>query len=286
MAIDDILHGITTLVSSRVQDKLFSGTGFFYDKLSEERFGPNKDWSSIDMTWVVTNRHILIPPVDNQETIPDKFTFHLRRIINDIVEWEPVELDRSELIKRARVSQNSDVDIAIVQINDIIEERIKVGVEEKKKYMVTFAVRKDDLPGISPLGIEVTHDAVIVGYPRGFYDNFNKYPIVKSGIIASGWGLKFDNKPYFLIDAKLFPGSSGSLVISKPTNIALINGQLSYSREKQYAFLGIFSGAPFYQEDPIDLDDITIIRKLGFDIGVVWYGHLIEEIIKNGATLG
>jgi hypothetical protein len=66
----------------------------------------------------------------------------------------------------------------------------------------------------------------------------------------------------------------------------IIDGRLSQSHEKQYAFLGIFSGAPYYQEHPIDLDDITIIRKLGFDIGVVWYGHLVEEIIKNGITLG
>ena len=29
--------------------------------------------------------------------------------------------------------------------------------------------------------------------------------------------MKFDGKPIFLIDAKLFPGSSGSIVITKPT---------------------------------------------------------------------
>ena len=121
----------------------------------------------------------------------------------------------------------------------------------------------------------------IIGYPRGYYDTFNQYPIVKSGNIASGWSLKFDNKPYFLIDAKLFPGSSGSLVVSKPTNIALINGRISHSLEKQHAFLGVYSGEPYKEDHPIESDDITIIRRLGYNIGIVWYGNLIEEIFSR-----
>ena len=52
----------------------------------------------------------------------------------------------------------------------------------------------------------------------------NLFPIVKSGIIASRWKTGFKGKPYFLIDAKLFPGSSGSVVITKPADFVIRNG--------------------------------------------------------------
>jgi len=48
-----------------------------------------------------------------------------------------------------------------------------------------------------------------------------------------------------------------------------------YAKEKQFAFLGIFSGEPFRQEEPLEFDDMTIVRRTGFNVGIVWYGHLV-----------
>ena len=120
--------------------------------------------------------------------------------------------------------------------------------------------------------------------PRGFYDELNKFPILKSGKLASRHGLNFNGNPYFLIDSKLFPGSSGSVVISEPTDFVLENGNILHSSEKQFAFLGIYSGEPFQQSQPIELDDMTIIRKSGFNVGIVWYGYLVEEILQASIT--
>jgi hypothetical protein len=122
----------------------------------------------------------------------------------------------------------------------------------------------------------------VVGYPRGFYDRQNLYPIVKSGIIASRWGANFNGQPYFLVDAKLFPGSSGSLVISKPQYYYADGEGLVVSDNKDFAFLGIFSGEPIQEQAPVDLEDITIIRRSGYNVGVVWYGQLASDIIARG----
>ena len=130
--------------------------------------------------------------------------------------------------------------------------------------------------------MEVADDVVVIGYPRGFYDHTNLYPIVKSGIIASRWGFNFNGLPYFLIDAKLFPGSSGSIVVSKPQNITVDGGMVFCAKEKQFTFLGIYSGELIRQPHPIEMDDITIIRKEGFNLGTVWYGSLVDEIIRDG----
>ena len=99
-------------------------------------------------------------------------------------------------------------------------------------------VSKYDFPGKNKIDVDITSEAVVIGYPFEFYDRVNKFPIVKSGIIASRWGSNFDGKPYFLVDANLFPGSSGSIVISRPTNFAFDEGNSYQSETKQFAFLG------------------------------------------------
>ena len=108
---------------------------------------------------------------------------------------------------------------------------------------------------------------------------------MKSGIVATRWGSNFNGNPFFLIDAKLFPGSSGSIVISKPTDVVVENGQIFHNPEKQFAFLGIYSGEPYQQQQPIEFDDFTLIRKSGFNLGIVWYANLVEEIIHHGVQL-
>ena len=136
--------------------------------------------------------------------------------------------------------------------------------------------------GRNNIDVQASDDVVIIGYPRGFYDKFNLYPIIKSGIIASRWGANFDGKPIFLIDAKLFPGSSGSIVISKPIDMIVRGGRPLYAPEKQFAFLGIYSGEPSLKGRKIEVDNLVITEKIGFNVGIVWYATLVEKIINNG----
>ena len=195
--------------------------------------------------------------------------------------WDPIEISTSEIKQRLKLHQELTVDIAILRIGDLITKQINTG----RKYMAWSAVSEEDLPQNSGITAEVADDVIVVGYPRGFYDRKNIYPIVKSGIIASRWGMKFGGKPIFLIDSKLFPGSSGSIVITKPTAAPVDEGPLKGYRETQFAFLGVYSGSPIVQISSIDLGDFTITRKDSCDLGAVWYGELISEIVKNGIQL-
>jgi hypothetical protein len=89
----------------------------------------------------------------------------------------------------------------------------------------------------------------------------------------------------FQIDAQLFPGSSGGLVISKPTNIAMIDQQIKYSKIKQFVFLGIYSGEYLWEEQVKQKDGSIEIYKRSYGLGNVWYSSLIPEIINNGITV-
>ena len=102
------------------------------------------------------------------------------------------------------------------------------------------------------------------------------------GIIASQWKSNFNGNPYFLIDSKLFHGSSGSIVLSKPSNIVEYRGRIFHTEEKDYAFLGILSGSPYINQQILESGDLTIVKQQTFDLSIVWYSYLIAEIIKSG----
>lgn len=281
MQIDDAIHGISTLIQVQTTSGVSQGTGFFYQQLSPADPNKGSQWRGIDSAWLITNRHVLLPQSPAGESIPTSLTFHLRKVMGGSIVWEPITLDQSSIIARARLHANPEIDVCAIHVLDLITEKLKSGEE----YLNWYGVSNDNLAGQNKINPHVTSDAVVVGYPRGTYDQVNVFPIVKSGIIASRWGANFEGKPYFLIDAKLFPGSSGSIVISKPTDVVVENGQVFHSKEKQFAFLGIFSGEPYQAHSPIELDDLTIIRKTGFNVGIVWYGHLVDEILTSGVSL-
>ena len=59
---------------------------------------------------------------------------------------------------------------------------------------------------------DVSHieEVTIVGYPDGVWDTQNHLPLVRRGITASSIHYDFDGQPEFIVDAAIFPGSSGS----------------------------------------------------------------------------
>jgi hypothetical protein len=167
----------------------------------------------------------------------------------------------------------------VVRVQDVITERI---LRKDAQYLQHLAVSREQFAGENNIDVQASDDIIVVGYPRGFYDEVNLFPIVKAGIISSRWGTPFGGEPFFLIDAKLFPGSSGSVVLSKPIDVVVRDGKLLHATEKQFAFLGVFSGEPFREGRTIEAGDLVITQKLGFDVGAVWYAWLIEEIIDKG----
>lgn len=281
MNVDDAFHGISTLLIATLPDGRSQGTGFFYQAF--EPHDPNEPgWAKIEKLWLVTNRHVVLPQISGKEAVPDSFSFHLRKTDNKKILWDPVTIPKDELLKRAKFHPNENVDVCIIDILDLLTDRV-IGND---RYLQWYGVSKKNLPGSNNIFVEVAEDVIVIGYPRGFYDRVNLFPIVKSGIVASRWGASFGGEPYFLIDAKLFPGSSGSIVVSKPKDVVVVDGKMMFAKEKQFAFLGIYSGEPIAEYTPIEMEDITIIRKSGFNLGIVWYGYLVEEIISSGKAYG
>lgn len=167
-----------------------------------------------------------------------------------------------------------------MRVHDLITDRI---AKKDAEYLQHYAVSRENFARENNIDVQASDDVIVVGYPRGFYDEVNLYPIVKAGIIASRWGAHFGGKPYFLIDAKLFPGPSGSIVVSKPVDFVVRDGRVLRAQEKQFAFLGIYSGEPFREGRTIEAEDLVIKQKLGFNVrGRLKMGSGLDFAIQQG----
>lgn len=90
-------------------------------------------------------------------------------------------------------------------------------------------------------GLEV----LFVGYPDNRYDTHNNLPLLRKGYIASMPKVDFNNKKEFVIDAQVFPGSSGSPVYAAIDNSYRMIGVVSHTMIK-YGQVQTFPTASSY----------------------------------------
>jgi hypothetical protein len=135
--------------------------------------------------------------------------------------------------------------------------------------------------GLHEASIGIGTQIYLLGYPSGIYDEENVSPILRVGIISTepdrdfffNWELRDRYNglpakvPGFLIDANVFPGSSGSMVIRR-TNIT--PGFSPGGKAAVPYVLGIVSMS-------IPIDDLGGTQRMG--LGVVYDADCIKETI-------
>lgn len=261
-------------------------SGFYYtETISVDPSKTGPQWHKLEKYWLVTNRHVALSKVDGIEYLPDKFTFCIRQIVDGAIRWSPIELNKEQLRCALKLDANKIVDVAVIDITAYVKAIVNdVATEQAaNNYILPVRLTNSNLPENQPITIDVTSDIIVASYPKGFYDVTNKFPIVKSGIVASAWGFQFNGLPMFQIDAQLFPGSSGGLVISKPVNVAVIDGELKYNQSKQFVFLGVYSGE-FKWDENVEIDGKKHTFKRSYGLGNVWYSYLVPQIIRSGVS--
>lgn len=170
------------------------GTGFIF----QTRLNDAKKRSVV---LLISNRHVY-----GDGTQPIILNFHKRKSDSSGPELGQIVTFQDTQFKGVyRVHPDSDVDLACINISVIT--RPEFNIFYKSVYFGMFSDFSEDdlLPGA---------DVWFIGYPENRFDTMHNLPILRRGYIASMPKVDFNAKKQFVIDAQVFPGSSGSPVFT------------------------------------------------------------------------
>ncbi|MCA9064219.1 MAG: trypsin-like peptidase domain-containing protein [Planctomycetaceae bacterium] len=123
--------------------------------------------------------------------------------------------------------------------------------------------------------LRLGQDVLIVGFPLGFHDRLHNLPIVRSATVASSFSHPFNGEPYFLTDARLHRGMSGSPVVVSLPGRAGVPGQ----REPAWQLLGVHSSS-------LDVSDRDPNQDERLALNTTWYASLIPQILPESPSSG
>jgi S1-C subfamily serine protease len=61
--------------------------------------------------------------------------------------------------------------------------------------------------------VRIGSQALVVGFPLGFYDTVHHLAVARQAMVASAFGVRFQESGYFLTDARAHRGASGAPVV-------------------------------------------------------------------------
>jgi len=215
--------------------KLGIATGFFYEAIEHEK-----------TPYLITNRHVAVNEEDDFYPNIFKIIVHTSRenvrdvrIVNIPLydnELNPLWLEYPFL---------KNVDVIAISLKEHLPEKNAIEFWTLRR----FATQSEILSLASTISV--------LGYPLGFYDEVHNLPITMSATVASTYGVGFQGELYFLINATLHEGMSGSPVIIPRA------GLRGKDFTHYHSLVGVLSE-----------------RKIP-DLGAVWYCDVIREIISN-----
>lgn len=203
---------------------------------------------------------------------------------------ETYNIEMDNFSQRWYKNPDPRVDMAIMPLAGVLREL------EKRRWKIYYK----SIPPDIALGFEgapeldAIEEVIFIGYPSGLYDAKNFLPVARRGITATPLVVDYSGLPQFLIDASVFPGSSGSPVFIVNTG--------SYSDRKgnlvlgnRVIFLGMISDLISRKESSEwefdgEKKDVPMLRtQQMIDIGVVYKASVvfgtIEDLLRDSGEL-
>lgn len=188
---DETLFGVTRVLTYAGARGLTSASGFFF-----ERDG---------RLFLVTSRHVLFDGPSGHA--PDRIEIELHTDRRDLTSLATLSIllhrDGTAVWHQARDS-GGEVDVATLELD-------RAAMPEGS---VVHAFGLQHLAAELDL-FEVGDRLAIPGFPLGFFDTVHHLPVVRQASIASHFGVRFQGLGFFLTDARMHRGSSGSPVLAR-----------------------------------------------------------------------
>jgi S1-C subfamily serine protease len=171
-----------------------------------------------------------------------------------------------------------EVDLAIIPMRPLEQAARDQGVE--LYYHVIDSRLAPDAAQLRAL--DALEEVLFVGYPSGVWDQVNLMPILRRRTTATPMALDFEGRPEFLIDAAVYPGSSGSPVfVYQPDPL-----RPSQSAGRKFLFAGVVA-AVFFREEanhlvpvPVPANNTSMVMGSEMiDLGLVIKAQAVIDVI-------
>ena len=165
-----------------------------------------------------------------------------------------------------------DVDVAVIICTGIF------NIYPDQLYFK--AISYDMLSDFSEQDLAVAENVFFVGYPDGRFDTKNNLPLIRTGLISSNPRLDYNGKPQFVIDAQVFPGSSGSPVYINYTFENFKNGQIVLGNKQDIKVIGIIAKTMLRNNilQTVPVGTINYTQEV-LGLGIVFKSTVIRETI-------
>ena len=268
----------------RIETEQGVGTGFIF----EHKWKCPKTGAELTGMFLVTNKHVI---EDSHEG-----TFRFTSRTDDgsgpnFGKW--IEVNVGNRRWRWWVAHPAkDVDVAVFPLNPIFKDLDLWEPNQKPFYSCVDAQL---LPENNRFGdLNAVEHILFIGYPNGIYDAKNNLPIIRSGITATPPTVDYEGRPIFLIDASVFPGSSGSPIFAYDRGSWLSGTSDWVVGSERVVFLGLLSSVLYRESDgTLEFRDIPTatqpvpVNKEMIDLGVAYKAvTVVETIEKNLQRLG
>ncbi len=206
--------------------------------------------------YLATNRHVVCDDVNS--LYPDKLQVRVHDNPDDLTSHGELWLDvidgQHRPLWREHPTLGSAADVVVLPIND--------PTVIASWHVDTFGPEHllDEHRGL-PLGQEV----IVIGFPLGFEDTMHRLPLIRRATVASVYPLPFKGERYFITDARLHRGSSGSPVVAKIFD--------PVTEKTDWKLLGVHSASLDVSNRDPEQDE-----KLG--LNMTWYASLIMEMTE------
>lgn len=271
MLVDTIAEKLlftTIRVETRVADgNDGTGTGFLFAYETDGRHIPV----------IVTNKHVV------ESAATGWLTFHIRGDNDQPKLGSSYRLEITDFSMAWHGHPDPEIDVTVMPLAPVMEMLGSQGVRPFLKWIDRSITATPQL--IAEL--DALEDVVFIGYPNGIWDAKNFLPISRRGTAATHIAVDFQGKKQFLLDASVFPGSSGSPVFLFNKGM-FSDRQGNTSIATRIAFLGVVA-AVFFREDfnqirlvshPTPSTPVAVAREM-IDLGVVFKAQTVLETIED-----
>ena len=232
----------------------------------------NHTYSRGTTTFIVTNRHLV-------EGVRQGGLVFTQKRGGQPIFGQRFQLNIDDFPHAWFMHPDAEVDLAIIPMRPLEQAARDQGVE-----LYYHAIDSRLAPdAATERALDALEDILFVGYPNGVWDQTNLMPILRRGTTATPMALNFEGRKEFLIDAAVYPGSSGSPVfVYQPET-----GRATQTVGKKFLFAGVIA-AVFFREETNQLVPVpvpgniqgTVMGSEMIDLGLVIKAQAVIDLIN------